>query len=816
MAAVNRYRWVVIFMAFGVTILMHISLIFLAISFMEHRLVDFRHATMIPDFNTDWTNIMASKKDRAVNIADGTYFEVISHDQLKDGTHKFSEPEHESWKCEEELGVYIQDEGDIHKMNNALEVSVHAIYARYRDKTEYQNDATKRVMYAGLNKIVGSSDLASGPLEQDTHIWVNYTDISTALMTLGYPEVDIGSGNPGPLTSCKQVYPDGVWDPAYYNHLTQLDGLTRITTDLDIKCRPITVTGWHANLNAGTHTPAAGTIIDHTALTQVQKNRLYTHCKTQFRFAGSGTYLDNGTFGVPLAGVPAGPAGGLTDVGLFPFQAEGFNSSLTDYDTRARMLLGLRFGWSLWALVPLTLTAAFLLGDSVIFWLAEATAPTTIIEKLAAAPNMRAESISSYVNLATSAGMRGRRLFVALILYIASFILWITQVIVPWGLNEQSLGRPICEAGDHGQSDDHPNMAFIHSYGGWKPNWEPVWWEIYVVILEGISVLILPIATAGFFNSCKRCFVGTQISRVKLQANTTGWVPIRTDSFFYQYFLFPILAIGTLVILSGQVYTAMVMGMAWADGVVNVAERNQFIPKQIYEHLFDNLVAVAAIVVGTGFIMGTTGSRWLLNRQSRSSFLIFLVWILLTGAGFLIVLIVATIRTGDLFDEDEQSKDCAEIFSEAVELKGVRNLGDRRFACTWRWISLIIGFGMIIAAFAYMALYGCLRKCRGLCSVTRRKDMDTSTAMATPEVNSVIDSRFASQLNDQARPGSFVDESQVSLLNNAYNRNNAKSDFFKFTTRATPSAAVVPEPFASSKKARANVKFSIPVYASRR
>ena len=66
---------------------------------------------------------------------------------------------------------------------------------------------------------------------------------------------------------------------------------------------------------------------------------------------------------------------------------EGFNRTHhVDYDVKTRMYLGMRFGYAVWAYIPMLLCSCYLCADSVVFFLAlrSAAAPRALSSSAAA------------------------------------------------------------------------------------------------------------------------------------------------------------------------------------------------------------------------------------------------------------------------------------------------------------------------------------------------------------------------------------------------------------------------------------------------
>ena len=85
---------------------------------------------------------------------------------------------------------------------------------------------------------------------------------------------------------------------------------------------------------------------------------MFAHCLTQFRYASVGTPVPHdGAFGLPTPGIKAGP-------GWRGEEPEGYSDLINthygqNYTARVRLYQGQRFGYALWAYVPIIVAAAF-------------------------------------------------------------------------------------------------------------------------------------------------------------------------------------------------------------------------------------------------------------------------------------------------------------------------------------------------------------------------------------------------------------------------------------------------------------------------
>ena len=253
----------------------------------------------------------------------GTCVETLTKDQLQ--SLKYDKLD---LKCEDD-----PDAGNRLRVRNSLMVSVHGLYYAY-----FRAGMT----YATVERVLGSLALAVASSDGAVPFGINMTDAYEALLAVSEAKV--------PKT-CELIYDKDIgnldsadWTYIKNVRLGRLDDDDRVKTTWPMQQPVINCNG--ATRTAGTES----TLTDDAALTKL----LYAHCRAQFTYASVGTQLNAGTFGVPLPGEVSGPMPNY----FYP-NPKGYNSSL-DYTAKARLHIGQRFGYSLWAYIPMLLTSCYL------------------------------------------------------------------------------------------------------------------------------------------------------------------------------------------------------------------------------------------------------------------------------------------------------------------------------------------------------------------------------------------------------------------------------------------------------------------------
>ena len=224
------------------------------------------------------------------------------------------------------------------------------------------------------------------------------------------------------------------------------------------------------NTNDGDPSPEGkyevGYAIEHDmVISDQQKLYLYAHCLAQFRYASVGTPVpDGGALGLPIPGNKAGPLDWALYNDPIPGLQDLTNSWIgKNYTTRVRIYQGQRFGFAVWAYVPMILTSSYLCADAIILFVAEAMAPMVREENKSLDENQTKVLVFIILRRATSLLLRQLRFAIGLVALIVSLVCWILYSVVPWGLYENRMPRPICEQRSGMGADTDYSGGFITS-----------------------------------------------------------------------------------------------------------------------------------------------------------------------------------------------------------------------------------------------------------------------------------------------------------------------------------------------------------------
>jgi hypothetical protein len=655
------YRFMVILGSAVAAVLCAFAIYFQIMALAKWRADDLFVATRVTDFTTL-----------------GTCVEVITADQISAG---LSDSGCEGSGTDEELT------GSLGNLRNTLAVSVHGLYYAYA--------------VAGLTnwqlKEVATSVISStiNPNGDTVGLGVNFTAAKGALEQVAESSVP---------TSCDTIYGhvpgDVTGDPTANAFYKSLIAGKKDKDDSDDTRGDWPLADIAVDCESSTQTAALNQV-DLDALTAAQKLELYAHCLAQFQFAASGTDPWAGTFGIPLVGVEPGPTG----LAWYPM-AEGFNRTHNvDYNTKARMYLGMRFGYAVWAYIPMLIASCYLCADAVVFFMAEATLPDVLAEVQTISQDRLSMVQDSLVMSATSATSRKKRFAFALLAVVISYLAYLFFVILPWGFIYTSMGRPDCEAG----KPDHVNTwGFLGTTGGWKADWDATWYELMILLIQLFVLLIEGIVTNPLCKSCNECAIGGDkqtgrsvdagiIDQAKLVQNSTK---IRR---LYRVFIYP-LVLGAVVMILGQAISGARFGMAWAEGIVgqkmytdaNGVTAPAFNPVLLSEMVYDQTIATVAITVVVGLVIGAAMQRHLINGIGCFSATLFFAWLALVIVFALPLLVYANVRS--VFNQDKANEDCAAFPDSGYDFS--------KGACEARWWTFITGGILLFATIVLMTVFG--------------------------------------------------------------------------------------------------------------
>ena len=649
------YRWITIVAAAASAALCAFAIYFNVMALVKYRTDDFLTATSTKDFTTL-----------------GTCVEFITNDQLKGAGYDKSDIE-----C---------NDANKDSLRNTLAVSVHGIYYAY-----YAAGVTSHTM-----QHVAETVLSTALNKEVVAFGVNFSVAYDALQLVSEQAVPTAGG-------CESIYGLTKADlaAAEINYMNELRGGRLDDDGKDQPMWPSTKIPIVCNEETGDKaTTNTITVFDDATLTPVipladaHKRKLYAHCVVQFEYASSGTPFPHaGTFGVPLPGEPVGPAW------FFYPNPDGFNST-TDSSTKARIFLGQRFGFSVWAYIPMLLATCYLCADAVVFFLAEATLPDILLETQAVSKSQLAMVRDSLVLTATSVSSRRKRFAIGLTCVLVSYLFYGVFVVWPWGFIESRLPRPICEAGE----PDHV-YAYTGTTGGWKSDWDVQWYELATLATQLLVLFLLPLTTTSLFEICNR---GT--SNAEGRAITAG---ISDTAAFVsnkaQYrrlmgtFFWGLLG-GSLVMIAGQAVSGARFGMAWAEGVIGKVTHTDadgvvspaFNEVTLSEQVYDQTIATVATTIVVGLVLGAALQRHLISGVGCFSAALFFAWAALIIIFALPLLVYASVRS--LFNPDEANKDCAAFPDSGYDIS--------KGACEARFWTFLAGGGVLFGTILLITVLG--------------------------------------------------------------------------------------------------------------
>ena len=493
------------------------------------------------------------------------------------------------------------------------------------------------------------------------------------------------------------------------------------------------------------------------AIGEQQKLYLYAHCLAQFRYASVGTPVpDGGAFGMPTPGFKAGPAGGNYD------EVDGL-SDLVDpwvgenYTARVRIYQGQRFGFAVWAYVPMLLASAYLCADAIVFFVAEALYPLIIAENVEYTVDDLTNTRNSLVQLATRGVARRARFQIGIFMLILSVVSWVVFSVSPWGLYENRMPRPICDddADFIGKDADHVGeivtMLFHDTKGGWKKDWDAVYFELMTILAQVVVLLLLPITTLGFCRPCNKGLdTGSADFRIKTGVRKSkGLVRISAAYKITRTFFFVLLVIDAVVMLGGQSVSGARFGMAWAEGVIEQNRNDDgtavFNEVKLAEMVYNQTVATMVLTVALGFLVGALLQRHLINGLGFCSTIFFFTWVFLVILFVLPLLYYASERS--VFNESEANKDC-KVFPDGYDFS--------KGACEARFWTFLSGGAVIAIVLVAMTCLGALQAFPKLLRVRTRTSVDDADLPARASINPTVAEQRDVTAESAPAPGTFA------------------------------------------------------------
>ena len=611
----------------------------IGIVFAEHRGRDFTDAS-----KTDFTNL-------------GTCVERITDEQLKE-KHYNSPSTSRDEECNKESA---SDAGGIKTMyQNTLSASVHALYWAVKSGGDPALDLVAR------STITATLGIANAP---GINMSIAYTVLSQLKDT--------------PAT-CDKIYP------------AQADGDFNVATvkKPDVLCDMAkTAVAGSSPVEYEYVTPATdpeGRVAWADITDAANLQFLYRHCVRQFSYGRTGT--DHGSFYVPILHSDT-PSPGPVWAPYGPI--EGWNLTAASLDATwpasARVHNGLRFGWAMFAYVPMTVTIAFLFVDCVVFLLAEIARPGLFIAQVTSGETtVRGKIADAIIMVVTISSRRNNRLILGGVGVFVSILLYAVYIAIPWSFGSR-LHRPIC---DVGAGPDTLGFLFYNaaksSYGGWRPDVDATVMEIAALGVMLLVLFILPCTRAVREDSGPANRNGLPNQKLDDADGTTG---VQSQSLWMKWWI-PIAIIGGLVVLVGQAFVAAYFGYTWT---VAVAGLKSFNPVTVGTTIFTTCWHTMVVAVVVGAYVAALNGRWMIPGNTCEAFVVFLIWCFITVCIFIPVF---TIFLADAFDYDKQREECDELFVPATDYPVVSE------ACTIRQWTFIVGFGIIALVSAGVLING--------------------------------------------------------------------------------------------------------------
>jgi len=733
MGKVN-YRIVTLVAALGSAVLCAIALAFLVTSVVKFRAEDFFTATTTKDFT-----------------ALGTCVESMTHDQLKELDYNNAD-----LKCKDN-----NEQGNKRKLINTLRSTVHSVYWTYQNGEVDDGSGTntkvaassvhipghylRTVMAAQIGHVLGKVDAFYAPgvgnaQENFVNVGLNYSMVYEALALVS--EVDIPA-------SCDDIYGLSYTDISNDHLMFDQSATTQalpgmagvqipghyVDTEWETYIKNIrkgrldgddTKTTWPLQefvidcpgeaQTLGTDYIPGGETEEDKALTDPMKKYMYAHCTAQFQFASVGSHAWDGTYGIPLPGIEPGPF--LNPYG--PFHIDGFNET-SSYNMRTRMYLGKRFGFSIWAYVPMFLALVYLLGDSLVFFMCEALMPLVISEQYAFASTNLNNIRDSLVIMSTTRSSRRKRLAIGYLAVILAWVFYAIFIAAPWGFFYTNLPRPICEKTSDpadaahvgmGVAPDHgaPQIFWKGTKGGWKADWDATWYDLAAMAVMTFVLILLPITTSAFTRNLNKAANGETGGRttVAQMAAAAKFVTNERQYRLHQVVWFPIMVVGILIAIVGQAISGARFGWAWAEGVVAQEVDHEgellFDEVELSEAVYDQTIATLALVVAMGLVFAVVMQRHLVNGVGCFAAGLFGAWLVLVIVFCLPIMIYAASRS--IFNEGAASKDCAAFPRTSHEFDN--NL------CVSRFWTLLVGGGIFLFAVVAISVLGGLEYMQAL------------------------------------------------------------------------------------------------------
>ena len=727
--AVN-FRLVVMFVSVGMAILCGITLAFIVTAVTEYRAKDFFTASSMEDFSTL-----------------GTCVEALTDKQLK-------------WQDYHDPHIYCgvdRATGNRGHLRNSLAVSVHGLYytkfaygaSAYKETvpaTYLTNDveaALNATVSAVITATVGGSDhekakvrdVESGGQYHSGRFprAINFTTAYLALHYVAQQQLP---------TSCDEIYgltsgtiqKNEVGQIEFINAIRQgkYEAAYELGPDIPVKeSWPLHEIAIDCNYNEtvyalyGEKVPfdnhAPGTYeLDVSAkkLTNDQIKLLHAHCYAQYEYASVGTIQGSGTWMIPLPGIDAGPK-------WLPWWVpQDFRSNTTTYSEKTRGFLGYRFGLSLIAYVPIFLTTCILLSDAIVFFVSEITMPVVLDQMNLFYEDRLSQIRDSLVIAATTKTSRLARGVMASVALAACGSIYYAFIVVPWGFWYQVMPRPICEGGEEDEGSLHFGF-WLQTYGGWKSDWETLWYEVAVFFCLLLVTVAIPASTSKFAATVEGNVDGGTEPPGRLYAEqvSEGLELVHNKAEYrdmkgaFTWILYG----GTLAVILSQALPSAQFGWSWllsvtenpmvdifdSNGMVNATERYDSV--QLAEFIYDQAIATFAATAACGLVLGAMLQRHLFGGVGCMSTLSFFLWVALIIVFALPLFTYGSIRS--IFDVTSAGYDCVDLSKDGAIKATLQEGGLEDFygvgVCNFRTYAFLgasILFSLGVAAITFQGL----------------------------------------------------------------------------------------------------------------
>tara|TARA_B100001173_G_C16020831_1_gene562009 strand:+ start:234 stop:2195 length:1962 start_codon:yes stop_codon:yes gene_type:complete len=526
------------------------------------------------------------------------------------------------------------------KLSNMLMVSVHALWNAYTVDTETSS--------------------GEAPLSTSLQLVTNAVVSATlGLTTVHGPAINISMANeaiemikdtPLPKT-CDDLYPGA-----------NISSLMTASTP-----KPV-------NIACSEYVPGSEISVD--------VNKLYTHCVLQFSFGRSG--IADGALSIPKVGETPGPL-------WSPWPLTSGDNGTLPWDSKARIIVGQRIGWSLWAYSPLLFGSAYFAFDAATMILAELTRSQRITDS-SATYKVFSNAFRAVQSMARVATFNRRfRFTVGILIVITSSIFVSVGLWTTFGIDGYRFPRPVC----NGKNEDR-FMGGIwgspDSIGGWHTSYNPGAYEVFAISSQIFALFVS--VFVSLFESIEETFLtGEQSKENQLQVDENEYGRIRPLRLFAPRLTF-IATIGTLFLAGGNAFSGSSFGQAWAAAVAGerYAIWNTII---VGKRVFDIGLTSLYSMMTAGFAIGALVSRWLIIGKTCTSALIMGVFFSALGGAYLPWIIRMGVSFFTEFnDVDTNGKIECSMF------KDVPGYGFEHNSCTWSYWLLLIGSLTLVSASA--------------------------------------------------------------------------------------------------------------------